>query len=53
MIIAFVFLFIFFLTLLSLLLQFEISAMEKSAYTDPGEEQKIVRMAVKLVESNN
>ena len=35
------------------LLQFEISAMEKSAYTDPGEEQKIVRMAVKLVESNN
>ena len=35
------------------LLQFEISAMEKSAYTDPGEEQKVVRMAVKLVESNN
>ena len=35
------------------LLQFEISAMEKSTYMDPGEEQKVVRMAVKLVESNN
>tara|TARA_Y100000814_G_scaffold202845_1_gene149516 strand:- start:112 stop:432 length:321 start_codon:yes stop_codon:yes gene_type:complete len=35
------------------LLQFEISAMEKSSYMDPGEEQKVVRMAVKLVESNN
>ena len=35
------------------LLQFEISAMEKLSYMDPGEEQKIVRMAVKLVESNN
>tara|TARA_B100001175_G_C19370388_1_gene571448 strand:+ start:55 stop:726 length:672 start_codon:yes stop_codon:yes gene_type:complete len=35
------------------LLQFEISAMEKSSYMDPGEEQKVIRMAVKLVESNN
>ena len=35
------------------LLQFEISAMEKSSYMDPGEEQKVTRMAVKLVESNN
>ena len=35
------------------LLQFEISAMEKSTYMDPGEEQKVIRMAVKLVESNN
>ena len=35
------------------LLQFEISAMEKSSYMDPEEEQKVIRMAVKLVESNN
>ncbi len=32
------------------LLQYEISALEKSTYMDPTDETKVVRMAVKLVE---
>jgi DNA-binding Lrp family transcriptional regulator len=35
------------------LLQYEISALEKSVYMDPNEERKVVRMAVKLVEGSH
>ena len=35
------------------LLQYEISALEKSIYMDPNEERKVVRMAVKLVEGSH
>ena len=35
------------------LLQYEISALEKSTYMDPSDETKVVRMAVKLVEGSH
>ncbi len=35
------------------LLQYEISALEKSTYMDPSDEMKVVRMAVKLVEGSH